>query len=57
MTYEDLVGQPGKEFQALTDYLGIEELKNVTLSTKTVKITDSAAALKMKNDYLRALGC
>lgn len=57
MTYEDLVGQPDKEFQALTDYLGIEELKNVALSTKTVKITDSAAALKMKNDYLRALGC
>ena len=55
--YEDLAGATERELQGVKEYLGIKELAHVELVAKTVKLADPGIALKMKHDYLNAIGC
>jgi len=55
--YEDLASATEREFQGVKEYLAIKELESVKLVTGTVKVADPAIVLRMKHDYLNAIGC
>ena len=54
--YEDLENSPHHEFKRVNEYLGIAGMSSVHLKPRTIKLTDPSAALKMKQDYLHAIG-
>jgi hypothetical protein len=52
-----LVSATERELQGVKEYLAIKELEPVKLVTTTVKVVDPAIALRMRHDYLIAIGC
>jgi trehalose 2-sulfotransferase len=56
ITYEDLAGDTNGTFTQIQDYLDIPELCDGQLLASTVKVVNSAQALRMKQEYLLAIG-